>query len=167
VKVPASVRDFFGRRVVTPLLNLLRKGATPDRLAWSLAVGVAIGLNPILGTTTVLALIAAFVFRLNVIATQITNHLVFPLQLILIVAYLRVGEMVFRTGHLTLTSSDLRFAVEHHEWDKARMLWTWQWHAVIVWLAAAVIVTPLLALALKPLLERLLFRLQHQPIVEK
>jgi hypothetical protein len=74
---------FVQRRVVKPLLDLLRMGATPERLAWSIAAGVLIGINPVLGSTTVLAIAVASVFRLNYVASQVGNHLVYPLELLL------------------------------------------------------------------------------------
>ena len=72
--------DIFQRRVITPLLNLLRIGASPRKLAWSLAIGFAIGINPLLGSTTIAALTVAFVLRLNLLASQIANHIVYTLS---------------------------------------------------------------------------------------
>jgi hypothetical protein len=49
----------------------------------------------------------------------------------------------------------------------ARQLWLWEWHAFVVWAAVSVVAAPLLALALTPVLQRLLARIQHHqyPIV--
>ncbi len=90
--------NFIRRRVVGPVVQLLRIGATPERLAWSIAVGVVIGLNPLLGSTTVLALAVTPVFGLNVVASQLGNHLVYPLELLLFPVFIRVGIWLFRTG---------------------------------------------------------------------
>ena len=38
------------------MMGLLRLGADPDTLAWSLALGVVVGVNPLLGSTTLVAL---------------------------------------------------------------------------------------------------------------
>ena len=161
---PAS---FFRRTVITPVLNLLRVGATPRRLAWSLAFGFAIGINPLLGSTTVLSLALAFLFRLNLVASQISNHLAYPFQLVLFFVFIRAGDAVFHTAGLPLDRSALLAGVRYHPWDTTRLLWTWEWHALIVWLIAATIITPLLAAVLTPALDRLLLSLQNQPIVEK
>src|SRR5207253_4599020 len=68
--------NWLYRRVALPVFALLRMGASPEKLAWSIAVGVLIGINPILGSTTILCLALAFVFRLNVAASQVGNHIV-------------------------------------------------------------------------------------------
>ncbi len=157
----------FQTRVVKPFLDLLRIGATPRKLAWSIAVAAVIGINPIVGSTTLLCLAAAFLFRLNVIATQIVNHLLFPLQLALVVVFMRMGDRLFHTPHVPVNSDAFVHAIRTHNWVTMQMLWTWEWHALIAWLALAVVLIPLLALAFIPVFERLLHRLQTQPIVEK
>ena len=154
---------FFQLRVVTPILNLLRVGASPRRLAWSLAVGVVIGINPIVGSTTLLSLGIAFVARLNVIASQIANHLCFPIQLALVLVYLRAGEILFRTGPPPLATNDLIHLMRVHPWSTAHTLWTWEWHAIVVWLLAGTVLTPLIAAVLHPVLHRLLLSLHHHP----
>ena len=49
--VPESVREFFRCKVLRPLLRQLRGGVTPRRMAWSLALGMVIGINPSIGLT--------------------------------------------------------------------------------------------------------------------
>ena len=154
---------FFQTRVVTPLLDLLRMGASPRRLAWSLAVGAVIGINPIVGSTTLLSLGVAFLARLNLIASQIANHLCFPIQLALVLVYLRAGEILFRTGPPPIAANELIHLMRIHPWATTQILWTWEWHAIVVWLLAGTIVTPLLAAALHPILRRLLLKLHHHP----
>jgi len=138
-------------------------GASPRRLAWSLAIGAAIGINPIVGSTTLLCLAAAFAFRLNIIASQIANHLLFPLELALLVVYLRAGQILFRTGPPPIASDAILRLMRQSPWSTTHLLWTWEWHAIVVWLVAAAILTPLLAAALHPPLKRLLLTLHHHP----
>ncbi len=72
---------FFYRRLLRPILDLLRQGVTPEKMALSLALGGALGVFPALGCTTLLCLIAAIVLRLNLPAIQIVNYFVYPIQI--------------------------------------------------------------------------------------
>jgi len=155
----------FHKRVVVPLHDLLLMGIGPHRLAWSLAVGFVIGVNPLLGSTTLFCLVIALVFRLNLIASQIANHIVYPLELLLFGVFLRAGDYFFHTGRLPLRREALFSAVRHHPLATTRLLWYWEWHALILWLLFAIVVMPLLAAILAPMLRKLLITL-HQPIVE-
>jgi hypothetical protein len=49
-------------------------------------------LCPILGTSTVLCLLIALAFRLSHPAIQLANHLMYPVQIPLILVYVRLGE---------------------------------------------------------------------------
>ena len=155
------------RRGVLPILALLRMGATPRTLAWSIAAGLLIGINPIIGTTTALCLAAAFSFRLNVVASQIANHAMFPLELVLVIPFIKLGSRVFHTAAMPLSPGLFLHAVRTAPIALTRQLWLWEWHAFVLWAALSVVTAPLLAVALTPLLKRLLARIQHHqyPIV--
>ncbi len=160
-------RSFVQRRVVGPVLDLLRIGATPEKLAWSLAVGAVIGVNPLLGSTTVLALAAAPLLGLNFVALQLGNHLMYPLELILFPVFVRAGSWVFGTAALPMEMHELLGAAKAHPWDTTRLLWRWEWHAVVVWAGFAVVITPVLQAALHMMLCKMLTRLHDEPVVEK
>jgi hypothetical protein len=63
--VPESVREWFRCRILRPWLRQLRGGVTPRRLAWSLALGVVVGINPSVGLTTLVVVMLAWAFGLN------------------------------------------------------------------------------------------------------
>ena len=159
-----SIRGILRERLLAPLMNLLKTGATPQSLAWSLAIGCVIGVNPLLGSTTVVCLLVAFVFRLNLIASQIANHIVYPLELALFFVFIRVGDRIFHTSKMPLDRKELLHSVKHHPWDTTKLLWNWEWHALIVWAVFAVVAAPLIAAVLTPLLRRALVRMQRAPV---
>ena len=157
--------SFFQRRLITPLLDLLRVGCTPRKLAWSLAAGLVIGVNPLLGSTTLACLVIAFFLRLNLVASQIANHIVYPLQLALFFVFIRIGDAIFHSGKLPLEGHALLHAVRHHPWATTKLLWTWEWHALIVWVVFSAIAVPVLATLLNPVLHRLHTSLHHEPAI--
>jgi hypothetical protein len=142
-------------------------GATPRTLAWSIALGMMIGLNPVIGTTTLLCLAVAGCFRLNVVASQIANHAMFPVEVALVLPFIRLGSRVFHTAAMPLSPRLFMQAARTAPIALTRQLWMWEWHALAVWAAIAVVAAPLIAVGLTPLLERMLGRIQrHQyPIV--
>lgn len=144
--------------MIQPVVGLLRSGVTPTELAWALALGVVIGVNPLLGSTTLAALLAAVVFRANVVATQVSNHVVYPLELLMFPFFIRLGALLFRTGGLPLGLKALFAQARTHPWDLTKLLWRWEWHALVVWAAFACLAAPVLAAGLRPILERALFR---------
>ena len=90
--VPKFFREWFRCHVLRPLLRLLRGGVTPRRLAWSLAFGMVVGINPSVGVTTVLVFVLAWIFGLSKLASLIGTHLVAPLHLLLFIPLLSLAS---------------------------------------------------------------------------
>lgn len=91
----APHRSFWQRRLQDPLLALLVQGLTPDRLALTLGIGSVCSLFPFLGFTSLLNLLAGWGLKLNHPLMQTLNQLLGPVQLALIVVYVRAGEWIW------------------------------------------------------------------------
>ena len=76
----------------------LRQGVSPERLALTLALGIAIGCIPMIGVTSALCIIAALTLRLNFPVIQAANWAAMPLQLVLLVPFVRLGGHLFGLG---------------------------------------------------------------------
>jgi hypothetical protein len=121
----------------------------------------------VIGTTTVLCLAVTLPFRLNLVAAQIANHAMFPLELVLVIPFLRLGALAFHTAAMPLSPHVFFQAARTAPLALGRELWLWEWHALVLWAAIAVVAAPLLVAVLTPILQRMLLRIQrHQyPIV--
>jgi len=88
----------LNKRVEFDVKGWLRQGISPGRLALALALGFAIGCIPVVGVPTVLCAAIALLLRLNQPAIQAANYAAMPLQLILIIPFMRLGKWMFGTG---------------------------------------------------------------------
>ena len=147
---------FFHRRLVRPIINLLKQGVTPEKMALSLALGAALGVFPALGWTTTICAILALVLRLNLPAIQIVNYFMYPAQIALLVPFFRLGEKLFRAPHLPISVSQIYAMVHASLWGAIKLLWTTTWHAIVVWALMAPLAVVLLYLMLTPLLRRVI-----------
>ncbi|SFQ52993.1 DUF2062 domain-containing protein [Hymenobacter arizonensis] len=152
---PAPPASWLRRRVLTPLLGLLRQGLSPSQLALTVALGVAIGAIPLMGAITTVATLVALRLRLNVAALQLISHLMTPLQLVLIIPLLRQGARLMgntQENELTLANVRHLFATD---WRAAlQLLWRAEVGAMAIWLLAAIPVVAVLYVVLKPLFKR-------------
>ena len=155
--VPQAIREFLRCKVLRPLLRLLRGGVTPRRLAWSLALGMAVGINPSVGLTTLLVVLLAWMFGLNQVASQIGTHMVAPLHILLLIPFIQAGVYLFHTRRLPMTRKQLEH-LSHHPFRLFHAIWQWEWHALVVWAVVAAVLTPLLAIYLRRALVLLMRR---------
>src|SRR6202011_2430211 len=157
--------DLFHRRLVRPILDLLRQGVTAEKIALSLALGIALGVFPLLGSTTALCALAALVLRLNLPAIQLIYCLVYPLQIALLIPFFRLGERLFRAPHLPLSVPQIYAMIHADMWSAIRSLWNTSWHAMVVWSLLAPVFAALVYVILVPALRRVLRR-QAPRVVE-
>jgi hypothetical protein len=138
-------------RAWDPVLDMLRQGLSPEGLAWSLAVGIALGIIPLFGMSTLLCVGAAVAFRLNQPAVQLANYLAYPLQILLLLPFIRLGERLFAAPRLPMSLSQLLGVLRNGGWGALRIFWTSLWHASVAWLLVVPLPVVLLAWGLTPL----------------
>jgi uncharacterized protein (DUF2062 family) len=151
-------KGFLYRRLVRPLLDLLRQGVSPGKIALSLALGVTLGVFPVLGSTTALCALAAFALQLNLPAIQIVNYFVYPLQIALLIPFFRLGEKLFRAPHLPISVPQIYAMIHANMGNAIRSLWTTTWHAIVVWCLVAPVCAAALYAVLTPALRRAVTR---------
>ena len=148
-------QSIFYRKLIQPIIDLLRQGITPEKIALSLAIGVCLGVFPVLGSTTALCTLAAIIFRLNLPAIQLVNYFVYPLQLALLIPFIRFGEIIFRAPHVSLSLTIIFESIKRSAWQTTKTYWTSGWHAMIGWCLVGPLAIWTLYLVLTPLLRRL------------
>jgi hypothetical protein len=113
--------------------GLVLGGVSPEKIALSAGLGLALGIIPALGWTTLLCAAAAWTFRLNLPAIQFVNYCAYPLQIALLVPFLRLGSWVFGGAEVALSvgeivaliQSDIVQAVSELWWATVRALGVW------------------------------------------
>ncbi len=98
-----GMATWWRRRLLDPLLALLRQGVAPRSLALAVTLGAGIGIFPVLGISTLVLTALALPLRLNLPAIQLVNYAVSPLQLLLIIPFLRLGETLLGAPRLPMT----------------------------------------------------------------
>ena len=152
--------SWFRRTLLEPVQRLLKKGLAPDQLALTLALGVACGLVPMPGMTTLLATTLAWRLRLNVAAMLLLGHLTTPLQVLLFLPFFRLGARLFHhSAAASLSLTQIRYQFLHPSAEGLALLWRASLGALLIWAVAMVPLTFLLYRGLRPVLERLTVRL--------
>lgn len=115
----------------------LTQGVTPDKIALTIAVGSTLALFPILGTTSLLCLIAGIILRLNQPIIQAVNWLCAPIHIPLIFYCVHLGEKLFGSPHTKLKLHELASLLWEHPLLFAQKFGLTGFHACIVWAMAA------------------------------
>lgn len=153
------VGRWFRRRILAPVRDQLVRGATPEAVALSLGLGAALGLFPILGTTTILCLVAGVALRLNHPALQVANYLVAFLQLPLVYVFVRLGERLLGASPASFSIPALIVEFQGDPWAFVARWGVTGLHGVFGWALAAPLLVGGLYTLLVPLVRSLSRRL--------
>lgn len=105
----AKWRARFRAHLRARLNELSGAHETPRRLGLAVGVGVLCGCSPFLGFQTLIALAAAFLFRLNKLAVLIGLQIsVPPITPVVVLAGLELGELLLHGKSISLTLTQLR-----------------------------------------------------------
>lgn len=147
--------DWLKKRLVDPLLNLLRQGLAPKDLALCVALGVGVGLFPVLGVSTPALTVLALTLRLNLAAIQLVSYAIAPLQLALIVPFMRLGETLLGSTPQPMTISAAMELLTEGVLFAIVTLWDAIIHATLGWLLIVPVLIYVSYKILVPILMRL------------
>lgn len=128
---------------------------TPEKLALCAALGIVLGIFPVPGSTTLLCGAAAFAFGLNQPVIQLVNYLVYPLQLVLLIPWYRLGEKLFHVPPLILSRAAVKAIFAQGIARAVITLWNVTIHAIVAWCLVAPGLTAFLCLILRLIFRRL------------
>jgi uncharacterized protein (DUF2062 family) len=148
------LRSAIHRKLLQPFLELLKQGVTPEKIALTMALGVSLGVIPVIGSTTMLCTLVAFALRLNLPAILLVNGMVYPLQLTLLVPFLRAGAWAFRVEGPKLSIGQIFHLIRTDVWHATTTLWIATMHALVIWLIAGCVVSGFVYLMLAVVLRR-------------
>ncbi|HUN83485.1 MAG TPA: DUF2062 domain-containing protein [Terracidiphilus sp.] len=129
----------------------LRTGISPQRLALTLALGFAIGCLPVIGIPTALCLMIALTLKLNVPVIQAANYAAMPLQIALMIPFVRLGGWMLSPGHQGTLAAQIMHGTASQMFRASGGL---AWQALAAWLVIAGPAVLVMTLGLTPVLKR-------------
>jgi hypothetical protein len=152
------------RRFGQILSEQIRRGLTPHEIALTLAVGICCSVPPVVGTTTILCALFAFWLGLNQPLIQAINFLAYPLQLALLVPFLKAGQWLFGAPRTSLSPSRIAAMAKADLLGTIAALWTVTWHGAVVWALVSPPAGYLVYRLVRPALERLASRVRRNDV---
>jgi uncharacterized protein (DUF2062 family) len=136
-------------------ITFLKQGLSPEELALCVALGGVLAIFPIVGSTTLLCALVAWAARLNQPVIQTVNYMFYPVQILLLIPFYRMGECLFRAPHLPLSVHEVKRLIQSGMWNAFHVLWDTTIRAVVAWGIVAPLVAGLLYAILLPVFRRL------------
>ncbi|MGA9855408.1 MAG: DUF2062 domain-containing protein [Gammaproteobacteria bacterium] len=146
---PMKLRD---HKLVRLILELLSQGITSHKVALCIALGAMLGVTPLIGTSTLMCAVVALAFGINLPLIQLVNYLVYPLQLLLLIPFIRAGQWLFRQPPLPFSLAQLTGLFRESFWLTLSRLWEYVLHGLVAWSILGGIGACIIYLVARPIL---------------
>lgn len=143
-------------KVKTVILDQLKTGSTPEKIAEAVVAGILIGIFPVLGTTTLLAGLCGYFFKYNQVVIQSVNYLVYPLQIIMIPVYMKIVSLVFDVGNVPLRPDLVVDKFKESPKEFFQLYGLVGLYSIVLWAIGAII----LFFILRPIIKSIVLRIQ-------
>ena len=151
----SPAKSFWRWRVLDVIVGQLKQGIKPQKISLTLALGVTLGIFPILGATTLLCFVVGLCLKLNQPIIQMVNYLMYALQLVMILFFVRAGEFVMHATPVSFSIPELFRKFHESPREFFREFGMTGVHGIVGWLLIAPFVAALLYFILLPLMKKL------------
>jgi len=127
-------RSYFKDKITTPLLKMLEQNISPEKLALTVSVGAILAVFPVFGTTTILCVIFAFIFRLNQVAIQIVNYAAYPLWAVFLLPFYKIGGILSQSSVINLSVEQIMTLFREDIWGFFQSLGFATLYAIAAWM---------------------------------
>jgi uncharacterized protein (DUF2062 family) len=156
-----SRHKFWRRWLIDPIHQQLTQGVSPEKIALTLALGSALALFPILGTTTLLCLGAGIVLSLNQPILQAINALCGFIWIPLLVAFVHLGDVLTGSSSSGVNVSKMFSLFRQHPGEFFQKFGVTALHGILGWTVAAPLWIPLVYFAARVPLRAAAHRLKR------
>ncbi len=140
---------FWKNKATKKITEVLKQGATPEKLALSLSLGITVGIIPLYGITSLLITLVALSLRLNFAVTHIAHYIVHPLQIALIIPFMKIGELFYKDTLIPYSIKKIMHMLNTDLWGTLHDFWVAYLSAFGIWLIISV---PLVLILYKTLI---------------
>jgi len=144
------------RWIIEPIINQLKRGISPEKLSWTIALGVTLGIFPIMGSTSLVCFIAGYFLKLNQAILHLFKTLTYPLHLALILVFIRLGQHLNGVPPIKFSIPQMVIQFKDNPAQFARDFGMAAWYGIEAWAIAALVLIPVLRIISLPLLKKLM-----------
>lgn len=153
---PGPETSRLRRWIVNPILDQLKRGITPEKLSWTIALGVTLGIFPIMGSTSLVCLIAGYFLKLNQAILHLFKTLTYPLHLALILVFIHLGQHLNGVPPIRFSIPQLLTRFKDDPAQFGRDFGMAALYGIEAWAIAAIFLIPILYFTSLPILRKLL-----------
>lgn len=131
-----EILKFFGTvrdKYLVPFRLIPEGGIPPDKMAFSITLGVVTGVFPVLGATTAISLLLTMLFRQNILVVQSVQWVMAMLQVILIVPFMQLGAIILKARSVDISLHQISLSFQQGFFTGIKTIGVLHLYAIFTW----------------------------------
>lgn len=158
-----KIITYLKRKLIGPLLTLLRMGLSPRKLALTVALGFVFGIMPIFGLASLVVSAVGYRLKLNIAALLLVCYMAGPFYLALYLPFIKMGIWLFGANDFPLSFGEIT-TMFRQDWLLAlNKIWVANMLGIVAWGLLSMPMGLTIYFVLKPVLQVVMRRRKPQP----
>lgn len=153
---------WWRRWFINPVLKQLTQGISAERLAWTIAIGCAAGIFPVMGTTSFICFFAAVYLKLNQPVIQVVCHTLWAAHLALILPFIKMGQWIQGAQPIEGSISSLLKEFFTSPWQFAQDYWLAALNGILAWVLVSIPLVLIVRFVTLPFLKAAASRIERR-----
>jgi uncharacterized protein (DUF2062 family) len=132
-----KIIDRIKNKILIPFKIIPRQGLSSEKLALSFTIGIVGGSFPVIGFTSLVSLLLLIALKQNFTIVQALNWIAAPIQLVMIIPFMRLGATVLFKDNLSITLGHIIKAFNPGVWEGLKTVGLFHLYGLIGWLICA------------------------------
>lgn len=118
-----DLNSINNHKYILKIKEIFTQGLSAKEIILSALLGSVIGIVPVLGVATLLVTFLALRFKLNIAIAILFIYIVTPLQALLFIPFIHLGERTIGIKHTLLTFEAIKNSFHKDIWITTKDLW--------------------------------------------
>ncbi|MCW3788231.1 DUF2062 domain-containing protein [Plebeiibacterium sediminum] len=146
------------KKLKLKFIELLSAELSIHKIALSFAIGIVLGTIPFfLGVNIYLSIFFAWRLKLNHVLVQLITNVVYPLQLLLFIPFIKYGTLLLSNDEIYFSTSYILALFKENTLGAIVVLGAWNIYGLLLWIITSLISIPVLYIISKTLIKKLKF----------
>ncbi len=137
-------------------IELISTELSIHKVALSFAIGIVLGTIPFfLGLNIYLSIFFAWRLKLNHVLVQLITNVVYPLQLLLFIPFIKTGTLLFSNDEVYFSANYILLLFKENTMGAIKVLGIWNIYGLLLWIVISALSMPVLYIISKAILKKL------------
>jgi len=133
-----KIAEAFTRKILIPFRLVPKDGLTPEKLAFSVTIGIVSGIFPVIGMTTLLSIVLTMLFRQNLLIVQSVQWILALVQILLIIPFMQFGAYLLHQSVAHINMEQINHAFQPGMLSGIKTVGMFHLYGILTWLILSI-----------------------------